>query len=160
MTPRAGAGAAIVGIGATEFSKDSGRSELRLAVEAVRAALDDAGLTPEDVDGMVTFTMDTNPEIMCRLDGPEDVLDVRIVPARGAVAELRDLEPLVDESGELVDRHLGALARAVDREEAQAGGDDGVEVAVVRAEQLARALGGGVGRGRTHGRVVLVEGDA
>ena len=29
---------AIVGIGATEFSKNSGRSELRLAVEAVKAA--------------------------------------------------------------------------------------------------------------------------
>ncbi|GGY29847.1 lipid-transfer protein [Streptomyces djakartensis] len=58
-----GGRAAIAGIGATEFSKDSGRSELRLAVEAVRAALDDAGLTPADVDGMVTFTMDTSPEI-------------------------------------------------------------------------------------------------
>jgi acetyl-CoA acetyltransferase len=55
--------AAIVGIGATEFSKDSGRSELRLAVEAVRAALADSGLTPSDVDGMVTFTMDTNAHI-------------------------------------------------------------------------------------------------
>ncbi|THA59336.1 lipid-transfer protein [Streptomyces sp. A1136] len=58
-----GGRAAIVGIGATEFSKDSGRSELKLAVEAVQAALDDAGLVPADVDGMVTFTMDTNPEI-------------------------------------------------------------------------------------------------
>jgi acetyl-CoA acetyltransferase len=55
--------AAIVGIGATEFSKDSGRSELRLAVECVSAALADAGLTPADVDGLVTFTMDTNSEI-------------------------------------------------------------------------------------------------
>ncbi len=55
--------AAIAGIGATEFSKDSGRSELRLAVEAVTAALDDAGLAPEDVDGMCTFTMDNNPEV-------------------------------------------------------------------------------------------------
>ena len=54
--------AAIVGIGATEFSKDSGRSELRLAAECVRAALADAGLTPADVDGLVTFTMDTNTE--------------------------------------------------------------------------------------------------
>lgn len=54
---------AIAGIGATEFSKNSGRSELRLAVEAVSAALDDAGLTPADVDGMVSFTMDNNPEI-------------------------------------------------------------------------------------------------
>ncbi|MFJ5547002.1 lipid-transfer protein [Streptomyces sp. NPDC093225] len=58
-----GGRAAIAGIGATEFSKDSGRSELKLAVEAVRAALDDAGLTAADVDGMVTFTMDTSPEI-------------------------------------------------------------------------------------------------
>ncbi|WP_425245985.1 lipid-transfer protein [Streptomyces sp. NEAU-NA10] len=58
-----GGRAAIAGIGATEFSKDSGRSELRLAVEAVRAALDDAGLRPGDVDGLVTFTMDTSPEI-------------------------------------------------------------------------------------------------
>ncbi|MFJ6012100.1 lipid-transfer protein [Streptomyces sp. NPDC092952] len=60
---RLGGRAAVVGIGATEFSKDSGRSELKLAVEAVRAALDDAGLTPADVDGLVTFTMDTSPEI-------------------------------------------------------------------------------------------------
>jgi acetyl-CoA acetyltransferase len=55
--------AAIVGIGATEFSKQSGRSELRLAVEATVAALDDAGLQPSEVDGMVTYTQDTNPEI-------------------------------------------------------------------------------------------------
>jgi acetyl-CoA acetyltransferase len=53
----------IVGIGATEFSKDSGRSELKLAAEAVGAALADAGLTPRDVDGLVTFTQDTNTEV-------------------------------------------------------------------------------------------------
>jgi acetyl-CoA acetyltransferase len=56
--------AAIAGIGATEFSKDSGRSELQLAAEAVLAALADAGLAPRDVDGMSTFTMETNPENM------------------------------------------------------------------------------------------------
>jgi acetyl-CoA acetyltransferase len=55
--------AAIAGIGATDFSKDSGRSELQLAAEAVRAALADAGLEPSDVDGMVTFAMDANAEI-------------------------------------------------------------------------------------------------
>ena len=54
---------AIAGIGATEFSKASGRSELRLAVEAVAAALDDAGFSPGDVEGLVTFSADTNPEI-------------------------------------------------------------------------------------------------
>lgn len=53
---------AIAGIGATEFSKDSGRSELQLACEAIDAALDDCGLSAADIDGLVTFTMDTNPE--------------------------------------------------------------------------------------------------
>ena len=53
----------IAGIGATEFSKNSERSELRLAAEAVQSALADAGLTPADVDGLVSFTMDTNAEI-------------------------------------------------------------------------------------------------
>ena len=55
--------AAVAGIGATEFSKNSGRSEMRLACEAVAAAIADAGLQPSDVDGMVTYTADTNPEI-------------------------------------------------------------------------------------------------
>jgi acetyl-CoA acetyltransferase len=55
--------AAIAGIGATEFSKDSGRSELRLAAEACLAAIKDAGLSPSDVDGLVTYTADTNSEI-------------------------------------------------------------------------------------------------
>ncbi|EID11487.1 lipid-transfer protein [Mycobacterium xenopi RIVM700367] len=58
-----GGRAAIAGIGQTEFSKESGRSELQLACEAVKAALDDAGLAPGDVDGMVTFTVDSNDEI-------------------------------------------------------------------------------------------------
>jgi acetyl-CoA acetyltransferase len=54
---------AIVGIGATEFSKESGRSELRLATEAVDLALRDAGIEPSEVGGLVTFSSDTNPEI-------------------------------------------------------------------------------------------------
>ena len=53
---------AIVGIGQTEFSKESGRSELQLACECVKAALDDAGLQPSDVDGLVTFTLDSSEE--------------------------------------------------------------------------------------------------
>jgi acetyl-CoA acetyltransferase len=56
-------GSAIAGIGQTEFSKDSGRSELQLAVEAVHAAVLDAGLAPADIDGMVTFQQDTNDEL-------------------------------------------------------------------------------------------------
>ncbi|UUZ58782.1 hypothetical protein [Nocardioides sp. B-3] len=62
MIPFSGA-AAIAGIGATEFSKASGRSELQLSCEATLSALADAGLTPADVDGLVTFTMDNSSEI-------------------------------------------------------------------------------------------------
>jgi acetyl-CoA acetyltransferase len=54
---------AIAGIGATEFSKESGRSELHLAVESVDLALRDAGIEPSEVDGLVTYSSDTNPEI-------------------------------------------------------------------------------------------------
>jgi acetyl-CoA acetyltransferase len=52
----------IAGIGMTEFSKNSGRTEMRLAVEACLAALEDAGVEPAEVDGMSTYTMDNNPE--------------------------------------------------------------------------------------------------
>ena len=62
MTNGLGSKAAIVGIGATEFSKDSGRSEMSLAVEAVTAALADAGIDPGEVDGLTTYTMDHNNE--------------------------------------------------------------------------------------------------
>jgi acetyl-CoA acetyltransferase len=50
---------AIAGIGATEFSRDSGRSVLSLATEASLAALADAGLAPTDVDGIVRCESDT-----------------------------------------------------------------------------------------------------
>jgi acetyl-CoA acetyltransferase len=56
------AAAAVAGVGTTDFSKQSGRSELRLAVEASLAALADAGLAPAQVDGLVTFSMDNNDE--------------------------------------------------------------------------------------------------
>ncbi|MFD4194727.1 lipid-transfer protein [Amycolatopsis thermoflava] len=80
--------AAIAGIGATEFSKDSGRSELRLAAEAVRAALDDAGLKPSDVDGLVSFTMDGNAEIAVarELGIPELTFFSRVHYGGGAAA--------------------------------------------------------------------------
>ena len=54
---------AIVGIGATEFSKDSGRSEIQMVCEAIKTAVDDAGLNIEDIDGMVRFTMDYTDEM-------------------------------------------------------------------------------------------------
>ncbi|MEM7411588.1 MAG: lipid-transfer protein [Myxococcota bacterium] len=55
--------AAIAGIGQTKYSKNSGVSELQLATEAVRNAIDDAGLKPDEVDGLVTYTMDSSDEV-------------------------------------------------------------------------------------------------
>ncbi|WP_373179129.1 lipid-transfer protein [Mycobacterium marinum] len=84
--PLAGA-AAILGIGQTEFSKESGRSELQLACEAVSAALDDAGVTPGEVDGMVTFTMDASDEIdVARNVGIGDLNFFSRVPHGGGAA--------------------------------------------------------------------------
>ncbi len=56
--------AAVIGIGQTEYSRGSGRDEWSLAVEAVDAALADAGLDPGDVDGLVHFTYDAVDEAM------------------------------------------------------------------------------------------------
>jgi acetyl-CoA acetyltransferase len=55
--------AVIAGIGHTEFSQFSGRSPLQLAAEASLAAIRDAGLSPADIDGNVTFAMDNNDEL-------------------------------------------------------------------------------------------------
>jgi acetyl-CoA acetyltransferase len=79
--------AAIVGIGQTEFSKDSGRSELQLAAEAVSAAIRDAGLRPADVDGLVTMVQDTNDELqLMRSVGIPDVRWISRTPFGGGGA--------------------------------------------------------------------------
>jgi acetyl-CoA acetyltransferase len=49
---------AIAGIGATEFSRRSGRSVLALAARACAAAVTDAGLEPAEVDGIVRCEQD------------------------------------------------------------------------------------------------------
>jgi acetyl-CoA acetyltransferase len=93
--------AAIAGIGATEFSKDSGRSELQLAAECSRAALADAGLTPSDVDGMVTFSMDANAEIAVarELGVPELSFFSRIPHGGGAACAIVQQAVLAVTSG-------------------------------------------------------------
>lgn len=53
---------AIVGIGATEFAKTLPETELQLACRAIKAALDDAGIAPADVDALGCFTQETTPE--------------------------------------------------------------------------------------------------
>ena len=50
---------AVAGVGQTAFTRDSGRSVLSLATEAALAALADAGLSVDDVDGIVRCESDT-----------------------------------------------------------------------------------------------------
>src|SRR5512132_3693237 len=45
----------IVGVGETEYSRNSGRTTRAMAVDAIRNALNDAGLRPSDVDGMMSY---------------------------------------------------------------------------------------------------------
>lgn len=79
--------AAVVGIGQTDFSKNSGRSELQLACEATAAAIKDAGLSPADIDGMTTFTMDTSDEIeVARNVGIRDLTFFSRTPHGGGAA--------------------------------------------------------------------------
>jgi acetyl-CoA acetyltransferase len=49
---------AIVGIGATDFTRKSGRTEVALATQAASAAIADAGLAPADIDGIVRCEQD------------------------------------------------------------------------------------------------------
>ncbi|MFE7423640.1 lipid-transfer protein [Rhodococcus sp. NPDC057529] len=55
--------ATIVGIGQTEYSKNSGRTELSLAAEAILGALGDAGLRPGDVDAVIRYDWDNIDEL-------------------------------------------------------------------------------------------------
>ena len=56
--------AAVVGLGNTEYSTDSGRTEWQLAIEAVTTAVADAGLELRDVDGLIRYSADHVNEAM------------------------------------------------------------------------------------------------
>ncbi|WP_327002630.1 lipid-transfer protein [Dactylosporangium sp. NBC_01737] len=74
---------AIAGVGRTELSKNSGVSTLTLALRAVRAALDDAGLHVRDVDGVATH----------------GVGDSAPAPVVAAALGIRDVAFLLNQSG-------------------------------------------------------------
>jgi acetyl-CoA acetyltransferase len=71
----------IVGVGETEYSRNSGRTTRAMAVDAIRNAILDAGLHPSDVDGMMSYqSNDSTPsnwvasDLGIRLDFYMDVL--------------------------------------------------------------------------------------
>ena len=47
---------AIVGYGETEFTKKGATNILGLAAEAAKRAMQDCGLTPKDIDGIITLS--------------------------------------------------------------------------------------------------------
>ncbi|MDJ0867881.1 MAG: lipid-transfer protein [Myxococcota bacterium] len=55
--------AAVVGIGETRFAKRLEASETELALDAILAALDDAGIAPAEVDGLASYTLETSDEV-------------------------------------------------------------------------------------------------
>jgi acetyl-CoA acetyltransferase len=66
---------AIVGVGYTPFSKASGATTLTLALRAIAAALEDAGLKPADVDGLATFRVGDSvlPMVVAQSLGIQDL---------------------------------------------------------------------------------------
>jgi acetyl-CoA acetyltransferase len=59
-----GSGVAVVGVGQTAYSRESGRSEWQLAIEAISNALADCGIEPHEVDGLVRYSYDNVDEAM------------------------------------------------------------------------------------------------
>jgi acetyl-CoA acetyltransferase len=60
----------IVGVGETAYSKNSGKTTRAMAVEAIRNAILDAGLTAKDVNGMLSYhggDSTTSPEVAADL---------------------------------------------------------------------------------------------
>ncbi len=55
--------AAIVGVGETRFAKRLEPSETELALEAILAALDDAGIDASEVDGFASYSIESSDEV-------------------------------------------------------------------------------------------------
>jgi acetyl-CoA acetyltransferase len=93
--------ACIVGVGNTEFSRDSGRSVNRLAFDAIKAAASDAGIDPRMIDGIVPFMHGPSAEDVMVMFGLGDVrfTSVPHLGGAGSVAAVR-IAALAIETGQ------------------------------------------------------------
>ena len=65
--------ACIAGVGESQFSRGSGRTELQLLLDASLAAISDAGLSPHDIDGVIGPPRGATAEHMAANLGIEDM---------------------------------------------------------------------------------------
>ena len=87
--------ACIVGVGESAFTRGSGKTELQLMLEASAKALEDAGLKPHDIDGIVGPPLGASAEHFAANLGIEDLryCDVRAdgrCESGGRAAKRRD----------------------------------------------------------------------
>jgi acetyl-CoA acetyltransferase len=77
---------AIVGVGHTEYSKQSGVTTLTLALRAIQSALTDAGLSHRDVDGVACHRIgdSADPALVAQALGVTDLRFVRDVFGGGS----------------------------------------------------------------------------
>ena len=76
--------ACIVGVGESAFTRGSGKTELRLMLEASLAAIGDAGLKPHDIDGIVGPPIGSVAEHFAANLGIEDLRFATTVHMGGA----------------------------------------------------------------------------
>src|SRR6267142_4469303 len=91
------------------------------------------------------------------LNSPHNIRHIRVIPARRSIAKNRDRFPGRDEAGEFVNRQIGLLSWAIDREKAQTGDWHPIEVLIGMVDQFPSALGGGVGADRLIDIIFLAE---
>lgn len=78
--------AAIVGIGETRYSRNSGMTDLALLLQAAVIAIDDAGLTPKDIDGIIPGFIGVSAEDLMSNLGSEDIKYTATIHIGGASA--------------------------------------------------------------------------
>src|SRR5215475_116284 len=127
----------IVGVGETEYSRASGRSTRALGVEAVRLAILDAGLTPRDIDGMLSYhSNDSTPSIAIAAD-----LGIRLNTYADVIGGGSSTEGLVAYAMGLIEVGLCravAIFRAMNGySEVRIGGTGARAAAPVRGAELA-----------------------
>jgi acetyl-CoA acetyltransferase len=80
--------AAIVGIGSTDFEQVSDKTGVQLALEAIDAAIADAGLERRDIDGIIRYSVDssTSVEMLAANLGVDDLAYWSEVPHGGGAS--------------------------------------------------------------------------